>query len=333
MLYIHIGTQKTGSSSIQHALHNNEAALTKNSLRYLVGGRKQSAGLRIHHNPVAARLLAGDITGLRKTFDKEILKSPCRDQIISGELLSQSGVAPRLKEMLSGAPGDQIRIVIYLRRPDLYLESLFKQRVKADVTAHSAQQFLKRHRETALHLDVIEEFATCFGDDSIILRPFDRSHLVNGNAVDDFLHVIGMGDRSDMVPLAQDANTSFSLAFSEVSGLAVRNLGLSAPEITKAVQAIAPQGVTRSRDVYTLAKRRRIVAHHAEAIETLRRRFRPDLDGFFDMRDLAPDAKDPFPSAQEQVALMRDASAAMLQILPELNVSRRRGGLRRVLAG
>lgn len=332
MLYIHIGTQKTGSSSIQHVLNMNAPFLEKHSLRYLHAGRQKPADMRIHHNPVAAMLLSGDGARFGRELHRELAQSRCRNAILSGELLSQPGVATRLHDILPESLQDQIRIVVYLRRPDLYVESLFKQRVKADATTSTARQFLRQHHARLLHSQIIDEYADSFGEQSIILRPYDPCHLLNGNAVDDFLNVLGITETADLITPAEPANASFSLAFSQMSGLAVRQLQLTAPAITSAAQKLAPAGISRSRDVYHLDRRRWIVSQHADQIEALRRRFRPDLEALFDLSDLSEGAKDPFPTEKEQIKLMRDASAAIFRILPYLQEERKRPSLRRAIS-
>ncbi|MDB6178686.1 hypothetical protein PAF17_14395 [Paracoccus sp. Z330] len=319
MLYIHIGTQKTGSSSIQHVLHMNEPALKKHGYTYLRTGRKESNGLRIHHNPIAAALLANDSAPLQRKLHKEITRKRTGTAILSGELLSRPKVAAKLRRFLPPSIADQIKIIIYLRRPDLYVESLFKQRLKADDTRQDALQFLRNTRDGLMHEKIIDEYAKHFGSENIIIRPYDRAHLVNENAVDDFLHVIGMPDTTNIIRPAHNANTSFSLAFSQMSGYAVRHLGLKAPAITRAVQAQNPDGIFRSRDVYKLRRRRNIVSYHNDTIEKIRSVYRPDLDQLFDTSDLAAGADDPFPTSAEQITLMQDAAQAMMQIIPHLS--------------
>lgn len=318
MLFIHIGTQKTGSSSIQHALAGNERILNTKSFHYVRAGRGRFRKRRIHHNPIAAAIKGKADAKILASLTRELKKANHAHLIISGELLSQIGIAQPLADLIPANLRDETKIIAYLRRPDLYVESLYKQRVKSGDINPSPGAFLERKLDGLMHESVLTEYAMAFGNQNVIIKPYDRKALLNGDGVDDFFSTIDFPWISEIERPARDANTSFSAAFSEISGIAVRKLSVDSPTITKAAQSADPKGIYRSKDVYPLEVRREILTHHEATIEKLRETYRPDLDRFFDDSDLYGTEADPFPSSDEQAQLMKAAVAAFIEILPHI---------------
>lgn len=317
MLYLHIGSQKTGSSSIQHMLRDNTEALAEQGFHYVNAGRDNQKRLRIHHNRIAALLKEGTAAPTFSRLVAEVEASRCENFIISAELLSSPGLGRSLSEHIPQHLKDKTKVIIYLRRPDLYLESLYKQRVKSGKIRSDPTQFYKSYPTSMDYLTIIDDYANTFGKNSIEVRIYERQSLINGDAIDDFFNVIGLSDLANFSRPKPEANSSFSRAFSEMSGQAVRHLGINFPKITDTATKLKPQGIKRSKDVYTLDERRRVVADHVEGLETIRRRFRADLAQLFSVDDLKVD-DDPFPSADEQIALYRSASEAIFEILADI---------------
>ena len=232
MLFIHIGTQKTGSSSIQHVLAGNERILNTKSFHYVRAGRDHFRKTRIHHNPIAAAIKGKQDAKILTSLTRELKKSDHAHLIISGELLSQIGIATPLADLIPANLREETKVITYLRRPDLYIESLYKQRVKSGDINPSPTAFLERQLDGLMHDAVLSEYEAAFGRQSIVLKPYDRRSLVHGDVVEDFLSTVNFQFGSELTRPARDANTSFSAAFSEISGIAVRKLSVDSPLIT-----------------------------------------------------------------------------------------------------
>ncbi|WP_155985571.1 hypothetical protein [Thioalkalivibrio sp. AKL17] len=89
----------------------------------------------------------------------------------------------------------EFKVVLHLRRIDLYLESLYKQDIKAGrpVTLEGLRQRVTAERAFAF-FRMLEE---AFGSENLIVRPFERSQLHNGCVVEDMLHTMGLSDHVD----------------------------------------------------------------------------------------------------------------------------------------
>lgn len=102
----------------------------------------------------------------------------------------RSEVLELLRVMIRTFHQHQVRVILHLRRIDLYLESLYKQEVKAGRPT-SMQWLIDRiTAERAWHfLQLLEEV---FGRENVIVRPFERSQLYEGDAVADLLRDLGL---------------------------------------------------------------------------------------------------------------------------------------------
>jgi hypothetical protein len=129
-IYIHIGPHKTGTTTIQNGLKKNEAILRARGVLVPKAGKKIAA----HHN------LAWELLG-NKAFDRsdgtwEDLLSEIEGSedinkvILTSEAFSAFGTdeIEAIKKHLNAYP---IKIIIYLRRQDQALQSLWVQQVRS----------------------------------------------------------------------------------------------------------------------------------------------------------------------------------------------------------
>lgn len=87
-------------------------------------------------------------------------------------------------------PSHNVKVILHLRRADLYLESLYKQEIKAGRPATLSGL---RQRVTAERaFSCFEMLADSFGEENLVVRPFERSQLHNHCVVEDMLHTMGL---------------------------------------------------------------------------------------------------------------------------------------------
>lgn len=185
MLFIHIGTHKTGTSALQSFLGGRADELDKKGVHYLRSGRaagkahhELSWGIRERHG---ADLAAWD--GVRT----ELKANASARQVLSSEAFWFTDPAG-VKAQLGGV--EDLRIVMYLRRQDKYLQSLYKQTV-AGGRRISFQQWREKFHFRGDYLTVVKQWADAFGKDALEIRPYERG----GRTVDvvqDFLSLLGI---------------------------------------------------------------------------------------------------------------------------------------------
>ena len=205
--FVHAGTHKTGTSSIQRFLFANRERLARAGLYYPATGLL-SAEMPGHHN--AAFELTGDPrferTGGRLVeILGELARSAPPNACLSSEgfqhLHVNDGALVSLRDAI-GALGYRPRIVLYVRAQDEYLESLFAELVKHGMLCSFANMLetvmrdgLVRHdRVWAFRFDYSKlagGFASVFGADAVIVRAYRNDGRAE-SIMRDFLGAAGV---------------------------------------------------------------------------------------------------------------------------------------------
>lgn len=218
-IYLHIGTPKTGTTSIQNFLDVNTPALAQQGIvvpRSL--GERNHRRLclyamdehRIDKLRRSKRMLTPEIVRLYREkvlreFRAEIATfPPARHVAMTSEFmmrLRRRDELERLKEFVCLTGQTDIRIVIYLRRQDLYYTSGYSQAIKGGKDIPFAPE--GEISEQANYYDRnLQVWADVFGSAALIVRPFERRSLKNGDVIDDFMAILGMDDLTGFERLA-----------------------------------------------------------------------------------------------------------------------------------
>lgn len=202
---LHIGYNKTGSSSIQAMLAGNRDTLASIGIYYPRSGEFNNAhyGLSaaLIGHPTALPEGIPDIKELScKLLDElDELSSP-QDLIFSSEYLccaTPKQISYTRAWLDEAFPEAAIRIIVYLRRHDEWFTSLFNQNEKQfsgdypltydpDINSYVIHA-LKANFPSPHYLLVLDSWATSFGIENIVVRPFQASKLKNSCVCDDFL--------------------------------------------------------------------------------------------------------------------------------------------------
>lgn len=223
---LHVGTEKTGSTSIQRTLHNNIERLAQQG--YLV---PQTLGHPCHihltgcalesepAHPIRNLLNINDPAAFdkfrRKTlkaFKKEISKGNYHTILISDEHINMHLIKPGLMESYKDSfdeIGEVSKVLIYLRRQDAFRLSLFSEAVKAgNMTGFDADNPLipfKVIPNRFNYIRILSRLAESFGQDVLTPRLFRRDELVGGDAILDYLDQIGVDpDSLDLLNVASN---------------------------------------------------------------------------------------------------------------------------------
>jgi hypothetical protein len=184
-VFLHIGTQKTGSSSIQFFLHSNRERLTE--LGYLYPSEKKT-----HHN--LAYTLLGDPKADHKSntwedIIAEIDNSKLDKIIISSEFFAQSSKIEFIEKIAAYLAKYQTKIIVYLKRQDKKVESSFNQQMKTGVYAGTVEFFLKESKSPN-YLKMLDNWGQVFGRENIIVRSLEKEQIPD--IYQDFLKNIGI---------------------------------------------------------------------------------------------------------------------------------------------
>lgn len=201
-LLIHIGTGKTGTSSIQNFLYANRKKLAEQfGLHYPGYGLSKidHFGEVIHaHYPVVTWIKDRQTQRL-KTLSDSLNSSSCDIAVISCENLYHHLTSEDIAFLANAIKGFSVEIICYVRRQDLYMESAWKQQVKVGALSTPFPDFLRQHAHSE-HLEKVHgnyyrmllPWANTFGFENVKVRVFDKSEWVNGDLIDDFLNTCGL---------------------------------------------------------------------------------------------------------------------------------------------
>ncbi len=284
-LIIHIGSPKTGSTSIQGFLKTNPDTLKSLGINYVKAGRTNIA-----HNSMRSSFRRGKGPKVCAQIKQEIESSDKPVQILSSELFFTPVMAEPLANGLPEHMRKSVKILCYIRRQDKYLEALYKQFVKNGRIAPDPLEFYENRLESLAYSQTLDAFADQFGTENIIVRPYERHHFTNGDVVEDFMGHTG-APLPDGVDRAADSNRTLSIEVSEILGVISKETPRNVRHLMRELIRLNQDGTIRSNDVYDLPTRRSVMDLVAKDNEAVRERYCPDLNVLFETKDLHQEDK------------------------------------------
>lgn len=209
-IYLHIGTPKTGTSSIQKFLRKNDMRLQQQGVIYpdfkvvFPGISPERNGHFMTDKSEKAQEYYNNavkmLSGMNGKFDKIILSEE--------ELWNNDKRIGQFFSDMSKA-NCSVKIVVYLRRQDLYLQSQWAQHVKE----HMIKEFYTFSKTPKIHLDyykqlsILKEIA---GIENMIVRVYEKQQFTEGNLLADFADAAGFQIEEDFKELDIQRNPSLS---------------------------------------------------------------------------------------------------------------------------
>ncbi len=188
--YLHIGTMKTGTSSIQNAMERYKDKLVEKDISaYNNSIELGYFFLKEEYRDVAypkvqvvynEKNIVSDNIKIKLEEEFETIDS--NNIIISNEALA-SGYSDieKMKQFLLQYV-DEIKIIVYFRNPSAYFSSNIQQVAKSSAGYDLiVPKYFK---------NVMEQYIQVFGRENIIVKPFDKTKFLNGNLLEDFFNII-----------------------------------------------------------------------------------------------------------------------------------------------
>lgn len=192
-LYIHIGTWKTGSSTIQYHLKHNIPKLKEEGIIYLASDQKIVEDYKVirEAQEVDQQFIQGSRAKLKYILETKQKTNEQHRILTSSESFSGNPfegfknvhiVAQTLKQITKDLNLD-IYIIVYLRRQDDFIESMYTQSIHLGAS-HSFEEFLAHFDVTSFNWEyLLQSYADNFGKDKLIVRRYHKQFLPEENSL------------------------------------------------------------------------------------------------------------------------------------------------------
>lgn len=270
-LFIHVGTHKAGSTTIQNLLNRESEALLEEGICYF--GRFFPISRIMRTMEVYDEEL---VTNFQKEVQERIStygKNGIHTYVTSNEKFSGHKMlaysnAPVIAKTLHDvfAPFDfNIKIIIYVRRQDKYLESMYAQKIKS-LASFSFQEFLGEIEDLHAYQwdSFIDVFADEFGKENIIVRSFDRKYLPQKSSlIRGFGKIIG-SKHLENYTYSTVKNRGYSRDVLEVARIANKHLDRKEKKVLREVfrELDLPKG---SNNFFTDKERANLLSFYEES--------------------------------------------------------------------
>ncbi|MCD7763346.1 MAG: hypothetical protein LUI14_09155 [Lachnospiraceae bacterium] len=245
-LYLHIGTPKTATSSLQKfclrnrrqfqkcgyafpliypkypnaPIQRNAHFLVDSSPRYGEDGTLEKEGDDAPEKEAPRqRHLESGMDALHSAFaqyenviltDESLWISICYNQKNPLDILCEDAKTQHYR----------IRVIVYLRRQDQYLMSRWNQFVKHSGDCRTFQEYLDdvllRWPLIANYLEALDRIAEIIGKENVIVRRFEPSSWKNGSIYDDFLEALELDTDTSFQYPGKDTNAGLTLNYVEI---------------------------------------------------------------------------------------------------------------------
>lgn len=224
-LLIHIGTPKTGSTALQKFLYQNREKLKKYGWYYpdlkarFPHYKTNDTGSNKNGDLFLNEETQLHIEGERwKNVWIEVTNELQKNNvIISSEELYTIDKDKFFQEAKNVY--DNIKVIIYLRRQDLFIESVWKQIVKdtvcletkiEDTNWSALEQYFYYYKN-------IEQIENILGKDNLIVRVYEKGQFdgLDGSIISDFMFQIGIMELDEFIPVCY-VNESIDDNFLEI---------------------------------------------------------------------------------------------------------------------
>jgi len=273
-LYIHIGTPKTGTTSLQTFCQMNPDLLKDHGFAYFREPENHYSACKV----IKALNAGHDMTKYTRRFRRWCREQEVDNILISSESLFHTNFA-RLTEFLRPQRWKKIVVLCYLRPQEELLEGVYKQFVKWGVPLKVSDMLTPRYSHFGRYdarLTAWKQWVDQYDGAELIVRRYGREHLVDGNIGIDLFAQLGMtGDAFQIPPLNVSPSRILLEMYTLLSGIE------RLQQINRKVVASGAPGVCGRNDIFDDAQRQAIRSGFARGNETVRQMFFPDDEVLF----------------------------------------------------
>ena len=281
-IFIHIGSPKTGSTSIQRSLSGKARLLKKHGYYYLQDSWYYSIALM--------KISSDDINSLDKeksNYQKRIANVAANRLIISSEVFlvglntAFSDVSQMVKKLHYMVGDYNVKIIVYLRRQDTFIESSYGE----SICAGNSREFKEF---CSISIDIygldwyrlLTLYAEYFGKENIIVRPYEKEQLKDGTVVTDFFSLLGIPFESIKQEANEYVNRSYNRSSLEIARICNSNLSKDdRRKLQLLLQASNVKQPFEDFSFFSPKERRELIDYYDESNSEVARTFLEKQDG------------------------------------------------------
>jgi len=283
-LYLHIGTPKTGTTLLQFIFRDKSEDMQSEGIYYTDD-----------FNDYARKIFGGVIPDTEKYFKQLAAITPDKcDVLISTEFLAGTSplvgrvdineLAQNLRKSTEGL--FEVKIIIYLRRMDLWLESKYMQYISGGLGLDISfkEYLILNDIENFDFNKVVSAYANAFNKENMVVRIYDKKYLPEKNSlVNQFADILNLPCLKN-IDLKKYSNTQSNSGFNST---AVEIARLCMPQATKEEQkeirrilSYASRKVPFQKNIFfTMEERKKLLEAKKNSYELIGREYFPDLKG------------------------------------------------------
>ena len=194
-LILHIGTPKTGTTAIQKFLYDNQELLKEQGYSYpkiqdLVFPSNNGSPLR---NYVKQGIPDTELFGWKEFWNNTRHELNSNHVIISYEEIFCYNVHQFISAVKKEY--DNIKVIVYLRRQDRYMETIWNQCIKRlEFSTIEFKDFKEKRIQDLDYLEKLNKISQIVGKNNIIVRVYEKEQFQGKyhSVVSDFLNALGI---------------------------------------------------------------------------------------------------------------------------------------------
>jgi hypothetical protein len=322
-IYLHIGTTKTGTTTIQAFLeHNREVLKQKNFSIYVpegLSGDRIATRLRTIDDFIiesrqnnAEHLNTSQQVWVNNLIER-IKHTNTDNVILSEELFWNAMCTPFSRKIFDKFIMElrrfaHITVIVYFRRQDLFLMSEYQNGLRngrLKVSGNDCEQWLtkyiKRADDVSDYKTHLKPIISLFGKGNVIVRPFEKEQFIDQSLLADFMHLTGLQMSDEFEVVNTNRNPGLSPFLAEI----MRYLSINDSGKAPASVFISPKNesndklfnVNKQHDFLPPKARIDLMKRYKKGNEWIARKFLDRKDGIL-FRESLPDIDEPWEKYQ-----------------------------------
>ena len=248
---LHIGYSKTGTTAIQNFLSSNRQNLLQEGILY-PDISCNDAWINTPDHNLVGRSLAGhkgwmnmNLSDYFNQFFDQIKVHNPEKVILSGETFMgsiepwnydstdsyQTALHEAINRLSTMLKNNNIRILVYLRRQDEWMESIINQNIKVSallpepIKSADIKKTIDLYSPRLNYYSALEPWSNTFGDENIIIGVYEKSKDGQFDIIEDFCSKTAINSKNKVLPVWSDEskNSSFDRNMIEIKKLLNRS--------------------------------------------------------------------------------------------------------------